>query len=257
MRALIVVTLLSLSSLAWAKETNTAKEHYLKGTRAFELGAYDEAIEEYAAAYRIKDDPALLYNLGQAHRLAGHAVDALRFYKLFLAKVPETPARGEVEQKIVELQKLVDQQQKTRNIPPDSVKPPEPPTTSTTETTPPPPEVTQPPPASSAARGRTKTIVGGVVGGAGVVMIAVGIAFGVLAKDAGDKLTSLDRSMQPFDYSQQQAGKTDQIVEGVFLGLGVAALAAGVTVLVLGQREARRPAAVAIRPTANGAEVRF
>lgn len=262
MRGLVVVALLGVSSMALAKDSAAAKEHYLKGTRAFELGAYDEAIDEYSAAYRIKDDPALLYNLGQAHRLAGHAVEALRFYKLFLIKVPQTPARSEVEQKIAELQKLVDQQQKTRSIPPDTVKSPEQPTTVTT-TPEAPPATTEPPPSQGASAspppssGRTKMIVGGVVGGVGVVMTVVGIAFGVLAKQSSDKLTQLDRTMQPFDYGQQQAGKTDQIVEGVFLGVGIAAVAAGAVVLALGHRESRRPASMAIVPTLHGAEVRF
>ncbi|HEX6836513.1 MAG TPA: hypothetical protein VF334_08060, partial [Polyangia bacterium] len=112
------------SKRASADEVNEAREHYKKGTKAFELGAYDEAVAEYSAAYRLRDDPALLYNLGQAHRLANHPTEALHFYRLFLMKVPSTPNRVEVETKIDELQRLVDQQKKTQNLPPDSVKSP-------------------------------------------------------------------------------------------------------------------------------------
>src|SRR4051812_40977344 len=58
----------------------TAKEHYLKGGRFYDLGKYDDAIREFEAAYENRPDPAFLYNLAQSHRLAGHNNDAIRFY---------------------------------------------------------------------------------------------------------------------------------------------------------------------------------
>ena len=83
-----------------------AREHYAKGTKAFELGLYDEAIAEYMAAYKSKDDPALLFNLGQANRLAGHLAEATHFYRLYLRKSPEAPNRAEIEARIGELVRL-------------------------------------------------------------------------------------------------------------------------------------------------------
>src|SRR5262249_20752976 len=104
--ASVVVALLIVgggSRMAFGDDRSEAREHYLKGTKAFDLGAYEEAIAEYTAAYRLKNDPALLYNLAQAARLAGHAAEALRFYRVFLTKVPTTPNRDECERKISEL----------------------------------------------------------------------------------------------------------------------------------------------------------
>jgi tetratricopeptide (TPR) repeat protein len=115
----LLLLVLASSAPAFADNDRAlAREHYFKGTRAFDLGAYDEAIAEYGAAYRIKDDPALLYNLGQAHRLAGHAAEALRIYKVYLSKRPEAANRPEVEAKIAELQKLIEQQNRTKSMPP-------------------------------------------------------------------------------------------------------------------------------------------
>lgn len=54
-----------------ADETVTAREHYRRGTNAFNLGHYLEAVKEYEAAYQLKEDPALLFNIAQAYRLAG------------------------------------------------------------------------------------------------------------------------------------------------------------------------------------------
>ena len=50
-----------------------AREHYARGTSFFDLGHYDDAVAEYDKAYQAKNEPSLLYNIAQAHRLAGHA----------------------------------------------------------------------------------------------------------------------------------------------------------------------------------------
>jgi tetratricopeptide (TPR) repeat protein len=234
-------------SLVRADELSSAREHYRKATKAFELGAFDEAIREYTEAYRIKDDPAILYNLGQAHRLAEHPGEALHFYKMYLTKVPDSPIRAEVESKIDILQKLVDQQRKAPSPAPEPVRQVAPPS--------PPPAVVEKPapkPREPAPPGRAKKIAGIAVGALGVGALATGIAFGVLAKNAGDDLTRLTNMMGTFDYDKQQTGLRDQVVAGVLLGVGGAALATGVVLYVLGQRDARaarRHSAVSIMPT--------
>src|SRR5947207_1312620 len=104
--SVVVILLVSSTARAGDSDVSEARDHYRRGTKAFELGSYEEAIKEYAAAYRLRDDPALLYNLGQANRLGNHPTEALRFFRLFLIKVPDTQSRSEVEAKIAELQKL-------------------------------------------------------------------------------------------------------------------------------------------------------
>src|SRR6266536_983749 len=117
----VALALLLLSGVARADDKAQARDHYQKGTKAFALGAYDEAVAEYSAAYRLVDDPALLYNIAQAHRLAGHASEALRFYRMYVTLLPRAPNRDEVDGKIAELTKLVDQQKRTQSaLPPDA-----------------------------------------------------------------------------------------------------------------------------------------
>lgn len=246
--AFIVIGMVSAS--ARADERAQAREHYLKGTKAFDLGSYEEAVTEYMAAYRAKDDPALLYNIAQAHRLAGHASEALRFYKTYLARTPRVVNRAEVETKIAELQKAVDQQKKTQNnLPPDQpIKPPV--TPSPIDETPakpepvPSPVVVQPPAATTKPidlnAGRTKRIAGIATAAVGVACLATGIAFSLLAKSLSDELTALDHTkMGTFDNGKDQTGHTDDILGGVFLGIGAAAVVAGATVLALGIKDGR------------------
>jgi tetratricopeptide (TPR) repeat protein len=239
-----------------------ARDHFQRGSKAFDLGVYDEAITEYNLAYRLRDEPALLYNLAQAHRLAGHAADALRFYKIYLTKVPNAANRRECETKIAELQKLVDQQKRTQqSLPPDqAIKSPgapgEPAHAEPAPVAPGGPAEKGLPPSALAEhpvavspheqptvaiekRGGTKIIAGAVVAAVGLGALATGIAFGVLARNASDDLTKADRAGAQFDGAKYDAGKTDQILEGVFLGVGAAAAVTGAVVLALGARERR------------------
>jgi hypothetical protein len=87
-----------------ADEGDVGREHYRKGRHAFDMGRFAEAAHEYEQAYAANGSPALLYILGQAHRLAGNGADALVAYKAFLRDAPDTPKRADVEQRIQELE---------------------------------------------------------------------------------------------------------------------------------------------------------
>jgi tetratricopeptide (TPR) repeat protein len=221
------------AGIANADERAEALQHYDKGRKAFDLGAYDEAATEYASAYRIKDDPALLYNLGQANRLANHPAEALRSYRMFLIRVPDASNREEVEQKIAELQKVIAQQKKAQSIPPDSPKTPAVL-----------PSAPSPAPSSSsvvdqAHSARVKTIAGGALLGVGAAIVVGGVVCGVLAKQSSDNLSKLDQMMQAFNSGQERAGKTEQTLEGVLIGVGAAALLTGGVLMLVGHREQR------------------
>jgi tetratricopeptide (TPR) repeat protein len=234
---------------ALANDIEDAKRHFAVGKKAYEIGAYDEAIKEYGEAYRLIDDPALLFNLGQAHRLAGHVVEALRAYRMFLLKVPDSPNRSDVEALIADLQ---------NHLPPPTMAPapamgaPVPHEPAPTAE---PPAQTAPSPTPvdlSASRARRqKLIAGGIVAGAGVALIAGGIACGVLAQNAGNTITHGAQSGQAFDYNTYQSGRTDQTLEIALLAVGGAAVVAGATVMILGKRQTSR-AHASIRPLVLG-----
>ena len=77
-----------------------AKEHWSRGTSFYDLGRYDQAITEFEAAYQLKNDPAFLFNLAQAYRMAGKHERAVHFYKTYLRYVPKAPNRADIEEKI-------------------------------------------------------------------------------------------------------------------------------------------------------------
>ena len=104
-RGFVFVVILSVAQLARGDSAgNEARRHYQQGSTAYSLGDFVHAAEEYKAAYKAKPDPAFLYNIAQAYRLANDATNALFFYRSFLHNLPEASNRAEVEDRIAKLE---------------------------------------------------------------------------------------------------------------------------------------------------------
>src|SRR6185503_4186918 len=104
-----------------AEDLAAAREHYKRGTTLYDLSRFAEAAREYELAFENKDEPILLFNIAQAYRFAGDYQRAINAYRSFLRRLPKTSNRAEVEQRIVEMQKLIDDQKKTMAAPPTGI----------------------------------------------------------------------------------------------------------------------------------------
>ena len=60
------------------------QEHYDRGVKLYGERDYGQAIEEFQAAFAIRQLPRLLFNMAQAHRKLGHAGEALGLYQRYL-----------------------------------------------------------------------------------------------------------------------------------------------------------------------------
>ena len=131
---------------ARADEAREARDHFQKGRTLYDVGRFDDAAREFEAAYQIKPDPALLFNLAQAYRFAGKNQPALIAYRSYLRNLPNASNRAQVEASIAELQRIVDEQQHAQKSPPvETLTPGQPNETPTVvATTPPPPPARTP-----------------------------------------------------------------------------------------------------------------
>lgn len=102
--SLSTVTITSTSS-AQADPATEARRHFDAGNAAYSLGKFVHAAEEYKAAFKEKQDPAFLYNIAQAYRLAGDAKNAVFFYRSYLRNLPKARNRREVEDRITKLER--------------------------------------------------------------------------------------------------------------------------------------------------------
>jgi tetratricopeptide (TPR) repeat protein len=87
-----------------ADSVAAAKRLFDEGRSLYDLGRYPQAIEKFEAAYGVSSDPGLLFNIAQAHRLAGDCRQALESYRHFLRLDPESPVRAQAEGHVTQLQ---------------------------------------------------------------------------------------------------------------------------------------------------------
>jgi tetratricopeptide (TPR) repeat protein len=148
--AAVTLTVLSLVSGAAraAGESNTdkARAHFQQGDTYFKLDRYATALQEFEQAYLAKQDPSFLYNIAQCHRLLGHRVEAIRFYKRYVTDAPTAPNRPVAEKHIRDLETALSAEEMTGA---HTAPPPVPPASSESHpspASPPQPPPTAPPP---------------------------------------------------------------------------------------------------------------
>jgi tetratricopeptide (TPR) repeat protein len=107
----LAALILALASPARGDDSATeqARQHYVTGTQQYDLGHWDDSIREFEKAYELRPDPSFLYNLAQAYRRKGDTKRALDLYRNYLAKVPKSPQRAEIEERIKGLQKQIEE----------------------------------------------------------------------------------------------------------------------------------------------------
>lgn len=174
MKTIIAVLLLALGTVAvgWpgraaAEEASAetkaqAGQAFARGMKQYQAKEYAKAIVEFESGYKLIPQPVFLYNIAQAHRLSGDSEKALLMYRKYLRESPSAPNRAEVEERIRALeQQLGPAYYSTLYVQPGSDSMTEP----------------APPPLTRESRKGKPVwpIVLGVVGGAVVVGVAVGL----------------------------------------------------------------------------------
>jgi tetratricopeptide (TPR) repeat protein len=270
----LIFAVLARQGTARADDAVTAREHYQKGTSYYDLGRYPEAIQEFEAAYEIKNDPALLYNLAQSNRLAGNSEQALHFYRTYLRYVPKAANRAEIEDRIKQLDQLLAQKNAAQTppnqaIPPGGAPAPAPPPALTPpaeappSATPPPglpeePAAASPPmmfapgPAPTPANDHHQMILAGKITAAvGGALFIIGAAYGAAAVGAANDVNNEAKNGQAFDPSVEKRGKDSQKAEAVLLTLGALTGATGGILFFYGRHLAAQEAQASITPVAS------
>ncbi|HEY2744541.1 MAG TPA: tetratricopeptide repeat protein, partial [Polyangia bacterium] len=146
MRSVLVGTLLVFvaAGVAHADNKEVAKQAFVEGSRQYELGDFKAALEAFKRAYLNYEEPAFLFNIAQCQRQLGDKAEAMRTYKVFLHKVPDSPQRAEVERIVGDLQAALDQEKAARARPPTDTMQPSPSSELPPTTTTAPPGTTAP-----------------------------------------------------------------------------------------------------------------
>lgn len=89
------------------EDIKQAKERFGEGRAFYEEENYVEAAEAFKDAYELSGRSELLYNIGQAYRLAGNLQEAERYFKQYLEERPDAPNHEEVVETIIEIQQEI------------------------------------------------------------------------------------------------------------------------------------------------------
>ena len=93
-----------------------AKEHFKKGQTHYALGEFNEAVAEFRGAYRLRDEPAILFNIAQAMRQLGQYKQAHFYYSQYLARRPEATNRADVEQFMAQMRRKADAEEEAERL---------------------------------------------------------------------------------------------------------------------------------------------
>lgn len=226
---IVVVAIVALRSIASAQLS--AEELYAQGEAAYSDRDYRTAATLWARAYGLSHEPLLIFNTGQALRLAGDCAGALAAYRRFIAIDPSSEQRPLADEFVSEL-----------HLKCGAAAP-------TTTTTPP---VVGPAPAWS---GRTFRIAGLAIGGTGALSITVGLVLGHRAARLEEEVTracsiSCDwTELKSKDAAGRRAATTGYALDV----LGAAAIVGGGIMYLVGHQ--RSAITVAPRPRDSGAVV--
>lgn len=85
--------------------------HSDRASASFKAHDYETTVSEYWAAYNLRPQTVILFNIAQAYRKAGHWTEALTLFQRYLQEEPDSSLAGEVEGYITEVRARVRIQQ--------------------------------------------------------------------------------------------------------------------------------------------------
>ncbi len=219
-----------------------AKVHYTEGLKAFGVQHFDAAALEFEAAYDAQPDPALLYNIAQANRLAGHLEKAMSFYRNYLRLLPDTSDRAEVEKTMAAIDRELHPPPPTVIVrPAEQSALTEPPAAS------PKPVVQKPAPVEEK---KSSPAVGagiGLLAGGIVIGLGGGIGFGFAAAKKAQAIEDEAKTGVPFDPQLDQSRVLFQEIAWACYAVGGALALTGAILLGVGLRNGGDAKASALR----------
>jgi tetratricopeptide (TPR) repeat protein len=105
MCALAIVGVLASGSRAQDADTAKASAHFDQGEAYWKVGAYDQAVAEYEAAYALVPKPGFLFNIGLCYEALGDKPRALEYFRRYLSDSPDGRRATEARARAVQLER--------------------------------------------------------------------------------------------------------------------------------------------------------
>ena len=210
-----------------------ARSHTENGGRYFQLGRFGDAAREFQAAYDLSRRPELLFNLARALEAGGRDREAIDAYERFDTAGSPGVERATLHARIEALRARLPQT-------PAPTAPTIPVVSAPLPTGP----VAPSPPVAPAAPARSLALPVTLLGAGGALLVT-GLALGLTVSSTHADLEArcTGRVCDPALQADADAASTRAVVADVLGGVGLAAIAAGVVVLLLprAHADARAP----------------
>ena len=105
---LLAALTLALAAAPAAAQETQAREHFARGTSAYQSGDYDTAIREWTLAYTADPRPLIQYNLSQAYERAGRIEEAATALDAYLAHAQANdPNQAEARARVASIRERI------------------------------------------------------------------------------------------------------------------------------------------------------
>jgi len=243
-----------------AAETPLEQARALAGraTVEYNIGHFDQALDLYSKAYEALPTAALLFDIGQCHRMLGHPERAVFFFQGYLREKPDASNRPLVEQLLQDLQGQVEAQRaaaaRAEAARRAETAPPAPPPAEAVTPAPIPAEAPEPK-AHPALR-----VAGLATAGGGVALIGTAVVLGLHASSLSNDITQLSTrqgTWSPQYQTDYESGRTAATVATILYVAGGVALATGGVLTYLGwpKRGAEARPVATVAPGPGGASL--
>ncbi len=89
-----------------------ARQHFESGTAYYESGEWQSALDEFQRSYELSQRPELFYNMHLCYFNLGRLDEAVHALERFLEEVSDMPNRGNMERRLENLRRQLEQQQR-------------------------------------------------------------------------------------------------------------------------------------------------
>lgn len=245
----MIAVLLSAPPVHAQAEAPSPQSLYEAAVKAYNLGRFEQAIALFSDAYERDPAPVLLFNIAQAHKKLGHHERAIFFYRRYIESETKPFDRADVqgrikseEQALAAEQARAAQQVEEKPEAPNA-KPQAAPVNVQTRVAPSKGAVDE---QDSSPRLRT---IGLWTAGGAAVALATGAGLSVWTRS----LAQANSERSVFSPQEDRLGRRVETAQWVAYGLGAAAAATSVTLLLLAHSAPRTH--VAFSPSPGGCSI--
>jgi tetratricopeptide (TPR) repeat protein len=189
-----------------------AMESYSLGKQAYNAARYDDALGHFQEAATRYASPDFQYNIGLCYERLNKPEEAIRAYRTYLRAKPSADDRANVEDRIFQLEKQIEE---AKNQPPPEPEP-------------------EPEPVEEPKPYKPLIISGAVLAGVGgALALGGGLGFGIAAQNRSQAIDDLNNNENPDQLTFAEAEKRDE--EGRrFETLQIVTAATGAAVAITG-----------------------